>query len=417
MRLPTLDALRASPIYKSLASLAKMPVFRQKRFLEVFNRIFDLATRRGASEDVAEANATAIAVLAAERYTPTPSTASLETEEHYFATMAEFQYSNGGLVEVNDFSFMLANLDTVNAAIEGNAFNLRHEHTEPTGVIRRIVKPDDAPAEIRAKHPDAPFFTVGSYYEGTSEELRAIETVSAEWLQMKAAADGSRGVFLPDSFALTTNPATPKVLGVGKVAGLTPSGNGYEGHDAVEGARDTMPTTVEELQATVASLQKEAVASKEAATKAKDIQEKFANLEKEHKALSKSHEEFVAKVASLTGKAPEKGAKPDESEALTGLTSRLASLQSDVEKMKTEAKQAEADAWADKVVKTKEIAMDAKPKLASLFLSAKQSALDLEASLPGRIAKPGDAKGTTNVTKLEGKAAEEHLAFIGEAFR
>lgn len=416
MRLPTLDALRKSKVYQSLASLAAMPVFRQMRFLEIFNKIFDLATKRGAAEDVAEANAAAIAILAAQRFTPTPATASIEAEEHYFATMAEFQYSLGGVVEVNDFSFMLANMDIVNAAVAGNAFNLGHDHDQPTGVVRRIVKPEDAPAEIRAKHPDAPFFTVGSYYEGTSDDIRAINTVSAEWMQSKVAADGSTAVILPDSFALTTNPATPDILGVGKIADASLSAKAFEQDEGLSATRDTMPTQVEDLQAKVASLQKEADASKEAATKAKEIEQKFANLEKEHKLLSKSHEEFVTKVASLTGKEPAKGTKPDESEALTGLQSKLASLTSDVESMKAKAAQAEADSWADKVVKAKEIAMDAKPKLATLYLTAKQAALDLEASLPTRVIQPNTSDANLNVEKLDEKQAAEALAFVKEAF-
>jgi hypothetical protein len=273
-----------------------------------------------------------------------------------------------------------------------------------------------ATAEIRAKHPDAPFFTVGSYFKGTSDDIRAINTVSAEWLQSKAAADGSTAVIIPDSFALTTNPATPHILGVGKIADASDSAKAFEQDDGLSATRDTMPATIEELQAKVASLQKEAVASQEATTKAKEFESKYATLEKEHKNLSKSHEEFVAKVAALNGKEPVKGAKPDESEALTGLQTKLASLTSDVESMKAKAAQAEADTWADKVVKTKEIAMDAKPKLAGLYLTAKQSALDLEASLPTRVIQPNTSDANLNVEKLDEKQAAEALAFVQGAF-
>lgn len=409
MRIATLADLRASKVYKSLASLAKMPAFRQQRFLEVFNKIFALTTKRGAAEDVAEANAAAIAILAAERFTPTPATATLETEEHYFATMAEFQYSRGGEMEINDFSFVLENLDTVNAAVEGNAFNLAHNHAEPTGIVRRIVKPADVPAHIREKHPDAPFFTVGSYYADTPDDIRALQMVSAEWLQSKAAADGSRKVILPDTFALTENAATPQVLGVGKVATIGVDGKSFEAGKPVEGTRDSMPPTVQELEAKVATLQKEAEASKESATALTDLQKKHADLEKVHK-------DFVAKAATLAGKTPEESKKVPQDEVLTGLQARYAELDEKIKAMQQASEKKEAEAWADTVVKSREIAMDAKPKLASLYLTAKQSALDLENSLPKRVLQPGVSDANIEVEALDDKKAEEQLDFIGKAF-
>lgn len=402
MRFPSLEALRASPIYKTLASLQKMPVFRQHRFIEVFNRLWTLATKQGAASDVADAHATAIALMAAERYTPTPAMATLEAEEHFFATMAEFQYSEGGTVEINDFSFVLANLDMVNAAVTGNAFNLSHEHTEPTGVVRRLAKPEDVPAEVRAKFPESPFFTVASYYEGTPDSIRAIETVSAEWLQSKAAADGSRKVILPDTFALTANPATPIVLGVGKAAAAGVDEKSFEARQTVEGTRDSMPPTVQELEAKVAALQKEADNAKEAKTALADLQTK--------------HDDLVAKMAALAGKPADKDTVPDEDQVLKDVQSKLASLETSIIKLHKDAEQKAAELWADGVVKAKEIAMDAKPKLAALYMSAKEAAIGAVAALPDRAMQPGSTDANLNVEKLSEEDAKKAQAFLKEAF-
>lgn len=217
----SVDGLKQSAAWKTHESLRKMPEFRLRRFVAVFDAIYEKKTKAGAPADEAEATAFAMAFASARRFQATPDGARVEEARHYAVTMAPVQFSEGGEVEDNSFDYLTKNIDTINLAVAGNAFNLDHKHHEPLGVIRQLLLPSQAPAEVRAKMAaDAPFVAEFSYFEGTPDDLRKIDTVSAEWLCI-SREDGRSEVVLPDSFAPTENPASDNTLGVGIIAGAT----------------------------------------------------------------------------------------------------------------------------------------------------------------------------------------------------
>lgn len=413
----TVDDLKTSDLYKRSGILQKMGTQKLKVFLEIFTRVFERAARGGASKEEAEARAFPIALVGAQRYAYAPADRVAEKEVAVFSLYAQEMEHGSSISNGADTNMRFPAIEDINDVMAGQVFFGPYTHdrdlAEPQGVIHRVMRRVDLPDDLKVKvDPGILLVAEASFYSDVPQAER-FATISPEWTTVSFT--GGEKLHIPTNFITTDEPANDAIMGIGRVA-AKPSGNGYEGHDAVEGARDTMPTAVEELQAKVATLQKKADAFEEAATKAKEFEDKLANLEKDHKSLSKTHEDYVAKVAALSGHKPPEGSKPDETKALSGLEARLATLQADVDKLNLQAKQAEADAWAEKVVRAKEIALDAKPKLASLFVTAKQAALDLEASLPERIVKPGDAKAHRNATKLEGKQAEEHAAFIKGAF-
>jgi len=414
----TLAALRKSDVYRRLGSLRAMPVFRQERFREVFNRLFDSLKRHGAVDDVAEANASALALVAAERFIPTPKTASVEAEEHWFATMAEHQFSREGQVEINDFSFVRSHLDLLNAAIAGNAFNLDHKHTEPTGEIRRLELPEDAPAHVRERFPEAPFFVVASYYEDTSDEIRSIDTVSAEWSHFPRQPDGSTVVFFPDTFASTKEPATGPMLGVGKAAAWEAE-KVYQGAGGLDATGTSMPgeTDTKALTAKVAALEKERDDALRHKTQLEELQTKYASLEERHK-------ETVAKVASIAGIEPQGDKPPAEAEVISGLTEKVASLSKEMEAVnqklatkEVEMLRKEAEVWAENLVKTKEgLAMDAKEKFAAMYQKDPEMASSIGETLKDKVLAPGREDAVANLETLDDEKSEKRLEFIKGAF-
>ncbi len=401
--------LRSSELFKKMASLQKMGTQKLQRFLEVFGRVYERAIRGGASQQDAETRATPIALVAARSATIMPAGRKLETKVATFALFAQDMVYSGGAI---DTDMKYADIADINDVMVGQTF-FGHSHdrniAEPLGVIRQAFKREDLPDDVRDKVDEGILIAVqASFFEDVPTEDR-ITTVSPEWMTLKTAS--GEEIQIPTNFITTMDPANDQVLGVGRVAeaGKASDGKSFEGEDAVEGSRITMPPTPEELQAKVATLQKEVDASKEKATTLDTLQKKHASLEKEHTDL-------VAKVAALGGTKPEEGKQPSQDKALEGLTSKMSSLEKSVKDMESTLQKKEAEAWADGVIKAKEIATDAKPKLANLFITAKQAALDLEASLPERVNKPGESDANVGVEKLDAKQAEARLTFIKGAF-
>lgn len=402
----SVDELRKSDLFKGSAMLQKMGSQKLKAFLEIFNRVHLRAKRGGATDEQAELRALPIALVGARAATVMPANRTVEKDVAVFSLYAEDMAHGAGA----DTSMNFPPIEDVNDVMAGQVFFGPYTHdrllAEPQGVIHRVMRRADLPETLRAKvDPDILIVAEASFFADVPSAER-FATISPEWDTVRVS--NGEEIHIPTNFIITNNPANDKLMGIGRVA-QRPSGNAYEQDEGLSGTRDTMPATVEELQAKVANLQKQADASKENATKAEEAEQKFAT-------LKQTYEDFVTKVASLAGKAPANGEKPNPDAIVIAFQNRIASLETDVVTMKTKAAQAEADAWADKVVKSKEIAMDAKPKMASLYLTAKQAALDIEASLPERVNKPGQSDANLNVEKLEGKAAEEALAFVAEAF-
>jgi len=217
----TLAELKASETYQKSETLRKMPEFRLRRFMGVFNAIYAKKIEAGSSKEEAESAAFAMAYASASRFQPTPSGSRPEEKRHYASTMAPLQFSEGGVVQDQSFEMVQKNLATISAAVAGSAFNLDHEGTEPLGIIHRLLPVGEVPdAEARAALPeDAPFVTEFSYFEGTPDDLKKVDTVSAEWLRAKRA-DGRHEVILPFSFAVTDDPASDKSFGIGIYANV-----------------------------------------------------------------------------------------------------------------------------------------------------------------------------------------------------
>jgi hypothetical protein len=214
----SLSSFQSSPTFKSNPEMQSWPSFRLSRYIQVFRAVWDMMKSQGASEPEVEASAHALAYTSARRYQPMPQNATLEADVHYFTPLQAHQFSMGGKVEDLNFDYLVANLATISAAVSGNSFNLDHSATEPTGSIRSLVLPKDAPAEVQAKlPPGTPFVIAASYFEGTPELIKATKTISGEWLQTQRA-DGRNEVVFVDSFCITKEPANDVVLGVGKVA-------------------------------------------------------------------------------------------------------------------------------------------------------------------------------------------------------
>lgn len=297
---PTVSDLKSSETYRRSPTLQRMPAFRLQRFIEVFNSIFAKQKAAGKADEAAESTALSLAYAAAERFQPTPSLARIEKERHLFATLMPLQFSMGGDVEVNSFDYVRSNIETMNAAIAGNGFNLDHDHTQPTGVIHRLLLPEDPaiPADVRAKmDPDTPFLVEGSFYEDTPDAIRAATALSAEWLSVKRK-NGPSEVVLPDSFCIVMDgdPATDESLGVrrlSKAKSLAKAHLPKKEYRSPEAIMPDDPLTKpdQEVASLRASLEKTIAEERNARLQAES---KFATLETNYKATQAKLEKLAA---------------------------------------------------------------------------------------------------------------------------
>lgn len=374
MPFESVDALKASEVFQRNAALKMMPAFRLTRFVEQFNRVHAAVIRRGGSVEEADTNAFALAFAAARRFQPAPANATVEEKRHVFATMANLQFSGGAQVEVNSFEYLHANIDLINAVVAGNSFNLSHKASEPMGMIHRILLPSEVSAEVLAREPDAPFFVEASYFAGTPDDLRKIETVSAEWLQMPNA-DGSSEVILPDSFAITDDPATDSILGVRRVAEANLLKE--EARLATRGPSMSDEPTIDGLQARIATLEVDA-------KQAEALEEKLSALE--------------SRIAAVSGVEVPKGAGVDT--VVSALENRFATLTSMVEEIKQASLEKDADVFAAKVFEAKEITAEATATYRALFLKDAEMAEKVAESIPSRVLKPGPGQAFESVASV-----------------
>lgn len=274
----SIETLRKSELYKRMDSLKAMSTRQLKRFIEVFNAVEERASSGGAEKDHAEATAIAMALSSARR-----ASASLDRvlsqEVHYFAAMAPHMFGgeNGKVAgRTMDFSWITQNPDLASLTVAGNDFNFDHKQSDTAlGQIRGIVLREKAPQPIRdATHKDIPFLFVASYYEDTDQELRSLDTISAEWITA-GMSDGIETP-IPLSFAVTREPLNDKTLGIKRIGQWTPSGEGemrafqaslahqqaataqpgsnIRAHDTFKRQREPMAPTVEELTVQIAAL-------------------------------------------------------------------------------------------------------------------------------------------------------------------
>ncbi len=408
MPFASVDELRKSKLYQGTPVLQKMASGKLQRFIDIFNRVLARATRGGATPKDAEARAYTMALVGAQKTTIMPAGRALEEKVATYALFAQDMAHGAGV----DADMKYADIGDINDIIAGQTF-FGHTHdreiAEPLGVIRRMVATKDLPEDVRASvDPAILMVAQTSYFADVPDEDR-LDTISPEWSTAKFAS--GEEVEIPTNFVTTTTPANHRSLGIGRVAEQAPDENArayLRRIDLVDTREQMAEPTVESLKAELAKKEAELQAAPKATT-LKDLQDK-------HAALEAKHNELVQKTAALAGVDPKGAEKPKEDEVLKTLSSKMAATEAKILAMETAAKQAEADAWADDVVKTKEISMDSKPKLASLYVANKEAAEGLKTSLSERVMKPGNSKGVVNLDKLDPKKAEEQLKFLQGAF-
>ena len=409
--LETIADLQKSDIYDD--EMKKWPSFRIARFLDVFKRVYGMVKSRGGGDQEAHSNAAALARASARRYVPTPAEAKLESEVHYFVPLQSHQFSMGAEAHDLSFDYLLANLPVISAAVAGNAVNIDHEHTEPTGVIRALIATADAPKEVQEKLPDGtPFVVAASYYEGTPEAIRTAKTISGEWLQTKRQDGRSEVVFI-DTFAITDDPANDTVLGIGKVAALSADERNALPDSAFACPEDrSFPLdTVERTRNALARIQgpHESKCSKESMMERIMAAAKKFGIEVGEKAtLDTSAKTNKASTGSPNPETPPMG-DADDKTTPEAMQATLTSLKAQLDASKAEAKAArlEADAYKHEFETVKATLADKETEL--FDREANVAALGLLHT--GRI--PADKVG--QFASLYKKVGKDQFQMLGDA--
>lgn len=422
----SLAELKKSDLYKRSDALKAMSARQLSRFLDVFAAVYARIVERGGDEENAESTAIAIALPTARRASASLDR-EMENELHFFAAMTPQQFggdANGISGQLLDFAWILENPDLASLTVAGNEFNWNHERaTTALGQIRGLVLRKDAPLAVRRKtHKDVPFLFVASYYNDVDEELKELDTISAEWVVL-AENDGV-STPLPQSFAVARDPLNDPTSGILRVASWSPekaelssflaSMTGEEKSEALKSPRRaskepraTMPPKTKsdtheesDLAEMVASLQEQLKGHEK-------MEERIASLQKLASGL-KGLEPLAEALASLGEKQKDplvvlstfEASLKQLADGKKTADEKIASLQVEIDGIKKERAAQKAGDFAASLLKEGKIKADQTEKWASLFLKDESTAAELAAGLTatnlgeasGKGAGPSDLK-------------------------
>lgn len=220
-------ALKGSDLFKRMRSLHEMGSEKLRRFVAVFNEVYERAIRGGASPDEAEARAIPIALVSARKAIAPPAGRVAEERLYHFGLMARHMEHGGGgdILDTVSSDLTFPPIEDINSIMAGNAFygpthrGSDPDTAEPQGIIRSVIASKDAPPEIRAKvDPDIPILAVASFFSDVPEDER-LSTISPEWVEFQAS-DGTI-LAVPHNFITTPDPANPPYMGIRMVAKST----------------------------------------------------------------------------------------------------------------------------------------------------------------------------------------------------
>ncbi len=369
----TVAALKTSALWKRIDELHGMAAAKLQKFVNVFDAVYERVLRNGGSINEAESSAIAIALPVARRAATKAFMAGLEENLHYFAPMMPHQLAMdaSGNITGQEYSFEMVknDLSLMKNIASGMAFNWDHNGMHPLGVIRDIILPKDAPADVQAKlDPSTPYLYVASYHTDIPEEARSEDGISSEWAAL--AVDGKNEV-IPQTFAVSHQPLNNTNSGIGKVAAV--------------------PKTEENLI-------KPNTASDEQGDKMSD------ELKAQVAALTTERDGIKEQMASLTSTVD------TANNEVTDLKAAKAALETQVASLTAEAKKAEADKYADGLVAAGRIPTDAATKMASLYIKLGKEAVDEMAALfPKTALGAHAAQGLAAVPTIENDALESKL--------
>lgn len=412
MPFDSFQELKTSSIFQRSQALQSMSDRRLERFLRAFNAVHARVLRNGGGEEEAEKAAFVIAFNIAK--SATFSDAPVESMRHFFSPMSPQMAGRDpktGEISAHDLSFqvILEDREVADALVSGNVANVNHDRGEPAALIHGIIPVSEAPPEVQAAtDPDTPFLVVASYFEDTPEDVRQIDTISAEWLTAPRPDGGSEA--LPFSFAVTRKPINGKELGVKRVASLDKPFKGDSEGVGVGALMGDDETPENELEAKVASLSEQLEKERESKT---SFEERLASAE----GKAKEVEDLKTKLASLLDAEPGE-VTPEQAVADLGkkiasyetekneLATKVASFEKEVETLKEAAASKEAEDWATGIAKEGKIAMDAIPKWASAYLKDPELTKEMVPS-EAAFAPADDSKVANLHEALSGEQEDE----------
>lgn len=216
----SVDDFKESALYKSFTEMHGWASEKLTKFVSAFGEVFARAKRNGADDEKAHKLAFPIAFHVAKRAASADTLAKVETNVHYVAAMARHQVArdfDSAKLEAEEckFTVLQTSMPLMKALVAGVAPNWEHNPEHQIGVIRDIVRFEDAPSDVRAAaDPATPFFFVASYRTDVPEESRKELKVSAEWVPLGG------GEVLPFNFAKSHAPLNGPELGILQVAAL-----------------------------------------------------------------------------------------------------------------------------------------------------------------------------------------------------